>query len=381
MANESTYALIQSLIPDIWEGALDYAKHNFALPSMVTVFNDRQGMTPRNVSEYKSTGYMDNLGETEDLTAEEYDRALLATLTPQEIGKQFVITDRRMETDDVANVMADAAREIGYVLGSAMERKIISNFGSLTGGTLGSKTSALTVESLIQAKVTLEANAIPGPYQAVLHPYAYLDIWSDWVGKGNTPPEEIRNRAQSNYFVTEIAGVSVAVPTLMPRQKTGAVYEIDASSATAGTFRVAVDGEYTDDLAFDISAANLDTALEGLSTVGTGGVAVTENVDVYTLTFSADIAGVPNLVVLDDENITGTITLVQDSVTSTWAENVVFTRDALALDMRRGLRIEPERDASLRSTELNGTMIFAHGIWRPARGVLIHSDVTAPDGT
>lgn len=56
----------------------------------------------------------------------------------------------------------------------------------------------------------------------------------------------------------------------------------------------------------------------------------------------------------------------------------IFNRQALALDMRRGLRLEPERDASLRATEINATMIFAHGVWRPAYGVKIISDATAP---
>lgn len=56
----------------------------------------------------------------------------------------------------------------------------------------------------------------------------------------------------------------------------------------------------------------------------------------------------------------------------------IFNRQALALDLRRGLRLEPERDASLRATEINATMIYAHGVWRPSYGVKLVSDATAP---
>ena len=47
----------------------------------------------------------------------------------------------------------------------------------------------------------------------------------------------------------------------------------------------------------------------------------------------------------------------------------MFSRDALALDMRRQPRIEPERDASRRGWELNLSAVYGHGIWRPTFGV------------
>ncbi len=56
----------------------------------------------------------------------------------------------------------------------------------------------------------------------------------------------------------------------------------------------------------------------------------------------------------------------------------MFARDALALDLRRGLRIEPDRDPSKRATELNATIVYAHGGWRPSWGVRIISDATLP---
>jgi len=56
----------------------------------------------------------------------------------------------------------------------------------------------------------------------------------------------------------------------------------------------------------------------------------------------------------------------------------VFPRDAIATDWRRQIRVEGERDASRRGTEFNMSAVYAHGVWRPARGVKMIFDATAP---
>lgn len=58
----------------------------------------------------------------------------------------------------------------------------------------------------------------------------------------------------------------------------------------------------------------------------------------------------------------------------------MWSRDAIALDMRRAPRIEPERDASRRGWELNLSALYAEGVWRPTFGVRGIFDCTAPTG-
>jgi hypothetical protein len=48
----------------------------------------------------------------------------------------------------------------------------------------------------------------------------------------------------------------------------------------------------------------------------------------------------------------------------------MFSRAALALDIRRAPRLEPERDASRRGWELNMSAVYAHGVWRKEWGCL-----------
>jgi hypothetical protein len=60
---------------------------------------------------------------------------------------------------------------------------------------------------------------------------------------------------------------------------------------------------------------------------------------------------------------------VTGTTATAWTNFAVFPRDAIALDWRRRPRLEPERNASARGTELNISAVFAHGVWRPALGV------------
>lgn len=56
----------------------------------------------------------------------------------------------------------------------------------------------------------------------------------------------------------------------------------------------------------------------------------------------------------------------------------VFPREALAIDWRRQVRVRPERDESRRGLELNMSAVYAHGIWRPLRGIKMIFDASAP---
>uniref|UniRef100_A0A6H1ZE65 Putative capsid protein n=1 Tax=viral metagenome TaxID=1070528 RepID=A0A6H1ZE65_9ZZZZ len=66
------------------------------------------------------------------------------------------------------------------------------------------------------------------------------------------------------------------------------------------------------------------------------------------------------------------------NATTNDAVSAIYNPNAIAIDIRRDLRLEPERDASKRAWELNLTTLYAHGVWRKAWGVYITADATAP---
>ena len=73
----------------------------------------------------------------------------------------------------------------------------------------------------------------------------------------------------------------------VPANGTDEVQTLTPSAETAsGTFKLAFDGYKTAALAYNITAAAMQTALNGLPSIGAGGVAVTLALGVYTVTFS-----------------------------------------------------------------------------------------------
>lgn len=67
-----------------------------------------------------------------------------------------------------------------------------------------------------------------------------------------------------------------------------------------------------------------------------------------------------------------------DVTTGTAATGGMFSRDAIGYDLRRAFRIEPERDASRRGWELNASMLYAAGVWRPKWGVQMVATSVVP---
>ena len=75
-------------------------------------------------------------------------------------------------------------------------------------------------------------------------------------------------------------------------------------TATGGTFTLTYKGQTTGAQAYNVSAANLQTALEGLSTIGAGKVTVSLSSNVYTITLS-DTLGVHEAFSVNTASLTG----------------------------------------------------------------------------
>lgn len=102
-------------------------------------------------------------------------------------------------------------------------------------------------------------------------------------------------------------------------------------------------------------------------------------------------ATVTNAPALQDEfarnffvsNVAGIDIYVSSNMTasSTDYKAGMFSRSAIAYDVRRAPRLEVERDASRRGWELNISALYAHGVWQPRYGVYGLFAGSAPDGT
>lgn len=279
MANETTYALIQSWLPDVVEATEMYLMKSTVMPPLVQVFTDRTGVVPRRGDKYNE-GTVGSVAETTDLTTwQAFTRTPFGTITPAEVGAPYLITDLRMESDNMPTIMSDLTESNGYVFAKSIDTNLTGLFSSFTGGTVGAGGSAMTWEMVQNAYAIAVANGVPGPYNLVLHPFAALSLMKARANAVSLVVEPAL-KAANRFYVGSFGDVSIWQAPVM----------------TAGT-----------------------AVVQGL-----------------------------------------------------------FSRRAIALDIRRAMRIEPQRDASLRSTEIITTMVYGYGVWRATYGIKITSDASTP---
>lgn len=280
----NTWSDISAISNVIQENAIFVVREQYQLQNLVTTFTDMTGSAARRGYEYNKTAAV-SLAETDDLTSTAFTPALLATLTPGEIGEQFFVTDQRRDSETISDIVRDGAMELGMAAGDAVETALGTDMASLTGGTIGAAGTVITwgylAAAIAQARNANKSKNVP--LSAVVHGY-------QWAVLAKT---------------ASVAGASVV---------------------------------------------NAPALQDQISSTG------------YIATFM----GVPIYQVYTDPDSSGDFT------------GGVFPRSAIAIDWRRRVRVEPERDASRRGTEFNMSAVYAHGVWRAKLGVKMTFDAAAP---
>lgn len=199
---------IAGFVNTIYEDALMVARDNNLMLPLVTYFNDRSGTVARTSSQ-NGTATIASIGETTDLTSQAFTPASLATLTPAEAGGQFFLTDLRIETDPFG-VGADAALELGLATGQKIEKDLLSNFSSLTGGTVGAAGTVITWGHFFAALSQLRNQNAPLPYTCVLHSFQWHQL-----GKAVAPGATVTNspalqdEITRRFYVGTVSGVDI----------------------------------------------------------------------------------------------------------------------------------------------------------------------------
>src|SRR5512146_1951748 len=112
----STYSDISAFIGTTYEDVMFAAQENNPMAALVTVLTDMNGMGVRSNAKY-GTVTINQIGESDDLTAQALTPSVDQTLTPYEYGAQFVLTDARQETD-FWSIRADMVTELGAGMGA-----------------------------------------------------------------------------------------------------------------------------------------------------------------------------------------------------------------------------------------------------------------------
>jgi hypothetical protein len=225
---------IAAFVQTIYEDAMLVVRENTLAVNLVTVYRDRSGTAARSNADY-GTATIGAIGETDDLTSQAFTPSVLSTLTPSEAGGQFFLTDLRVETDSNP-VRNDAAMEMGAAVADKIDRDILSNISSLTGGTVGASGTAITWGYFSAMLARLVVQKAPRPYVFVCHPYQWnvlAKAASVAAAARTNAPEYLMDAVARNYFVQNYSGVDIFVTSNVPVSSTDAYCGMFSRSALA----------------------------------------------------------------------------------------------------------------------------------------------------
>lgn len=194
----NTYSDISGYVQTVFTDAMFVARETSVMPALVTGFDDLNGDNARTNSLY-GTVTITSLAETDDLSSQAFTPTTYKTLTPGEFGAQIFIDDRRIDNDPFG-ARGDASQELGAAMAAKIELDLISDFTSLTGGTVGAFGSAPTWGMFFAAETVLRQKLAPGRLACVISPsvWFYLGTAANIAGATVRNAPDFQNRMQDN---------------------------------------------------------------------------------------------------------------------------------------------------------------------------------------
>jgi hypothetical protein len=226
-------AAIDSLVQTVYEDAMLVARDNNLATSLVTVFNDRTGVAPRQNFAY-GTATLQTVAEDDDLVSQTFTPSADQTLTPAEAAAQFFLTDLRMETD-MFQVRTEAAMELGMATASKIDVDIFSDIPSLTGGSVGTSGSVCTWAYFMAMEALLRIQNAPRPWVFVCTPAQWNSLAqaASIAGTRTNAPDGLLASVAANYYVTSYNGVAIFVTQNLPTSSTDAYAGMFSRNAMA----------------------------------------------------------------------------------------------------------------------------------------------------
>jgi len=175
----NTSGSISTYLNNVFEAALLAAREQSIMAKIVSTFGDMQGMNGRAFSTY-SGGTFGTVGEGTDATGQIFTPSTSGTLTPYVYMGRYDLSDMRVASDPFG-VTADAGRDLGQLYAVGVDTNLCGTaiFDNLTAGTVGATVTALAWGTCIRkASAKLRAAKAPAPYECVLAPAQWYDIFA-----------------------------------------------------------------------------------------------------------------------------------------------------------------------------------------------------------
>ena len=138
------------------------------------------------------------------------------TIALSELGVMATVTDLMLESSPF-----DVASDIGNILGRAVAEKFDTDMAALFptfATSIGNDATAISIDSLFKAAAYLRQVNAPGPYYAVVHPYAAYTLKKELAtAGGNNIPNlsQVGNQALQTGVIGQVAGITVVEHSLV----------------------------------------------------------------------------------------------------------------------------------------------------------------------
>lgn len=338
MANV-TVTSAANFIPEIWANrALEILRANMVMAKLVLRDSDVASFTVGDTLNIPIPGTMVAKDKAADSTV---------TLQVPSDGTVSVVLNKHKEASFLVEdaVRAQQNQEVmDAYLNSAVvaiaERIETDLFGLILNAqtNLGTLGTGLTGASLRAARNQLNKQKAP-----VAQRYAVLSPDDETTVMGDSNLATFFANARPDTIARGAIGELYGLETYMS-QYTPLGAKVALGGATGGTFTLTYLGQTTSAQAYNVTAANLKTALESLSTVGAGNVEVTAITGGFEVYMKGALAGSHDQITGNMASLTGATNPAVTDVN--W--NPVFQRGAYMLAMRA--MPEPEAGSGVRAT-------------------------------
>ncbi len=219
----TTVSDLNSLYNSIYDDALFVAREANIMTGLVRNFS-ATGYMARKISTRPQITAQVKAEGVDFQNPTTFGRTLKATLTPQVVMAQAILTDEDVQTDP-DNARQDAAQELGMAIATKIDVDLVTLFQSFTE-TKSAGSSALTISEVAAAISVLRYNITPNPLYVVLHPYGWYDVW---VELGQTASQkaflgDVANEALNSFFVGSWLSATWFVSANIPTYSTADAY-------------------------------------------------------------------------------------------------------------------------------------------------------------
>ena len=192
---------LNNLFNSIYERALFVAREMNVMLQLVTIYSG-SGYADRKIGQWAQLT-AENVNEGVDYAnGQKFEKTLLATLTPGEVMAQSILTDVMTETDP-DDAVRNCAEELGNAMATKIDTDLVGDFASFSTDVGPGAGQAATLAKFGVGASILRNNKVMNPLFAVLHPYAWHDIWVELGQPASNKAflGDTANQALKDFFV------------------------------------------------------------------------------------------------------------------------------------------------------------------------------------